>query len=128
MRTLSLVSLLLTSVSLGACSTTMKPPTILYDDTPKPAVLTPDPPNPVEIVELPLPLPLPGQLKPLSADKTAPPEPPDPRTRVEQANGAARVQPSGADYINAIQVYPFSDGALYQIYAAPGTAQAAPGR
>jgi type IV secretion system protein VirB9 len=39
---------------------------------------------------------------------------------VEQANDAARVQPSGADYLNAIQVYPFSDGALYQIYAAPG--------
>ena len=40
--------------------------------------------------------------------------------RVEQANGAARVQPTRAGYINAIQVYPFSDGALYQVYAAPG--------
>jgi hypothetical protein len=40
--------------------------------------------------------------------------------RVEQANGAARVQPSRAGYLNAIQVYPFSDGALYQIYSAPG--------
>ena len=26
----------------------------------------------------------------------------------------------GPGYINAIQVYPFSDGALYQVYAAPG--------
>ena len=40
--------------------------------------------------------------------------------RVDQANGAARVQPTRAGYINAIQVYPFSDGALYQVYAAPG--------
>ena len=120
MRTLSSVSLLLVSMSLGACSTTMKPPAISYDDTPKPAVLVPDPPKPVQIVELPRPLPLPGQLKPLPADETMPPEASDPRTRVEEANDAARVQPSGAGYINAIQVYPFSDGALYQIYAAPG--------
>jgi P-type conjugative transfer protein TrbG len=120
MRTFSSATLLLASVPLAACSSTMKPPAILYDDTPKPAVLAPDPPKPVQIVELPQPLPLLGQLKPLQADKTAPPEAPDPRTRVEQANDAARVQPSGADYLNAIQVYPFSDGALYQIYAAPG--------
>jgi type IV secretion system protein VirB9 len=39
---------------------------------------------------------------------------------VDQANGAARVQPTRAGYINAVQVYPFSDGALYQLYAAPG--------
>ena len=40
--------------------------------------------------------------------------------RVEEANGAARVQPTRAGYINAMQVYPYSDGALYQVYAAPG--------
>ena len=39
---------------------------------------------------------------------------------MDQANGAARVQPTRAGYINAVQVYPFSDGALYQLYAAPG--------
>jgi hypothetical protein len=79
-----------------------------------------DPPKPVQIVELPQPLPLPGQLKPLPDGKIAPPEARDPRTRVEQANDAARVQPSGAGYLNAMQVYPFAEGALYQIYAAPG--------
>jgi type IV secretion system protein TrbG len=41
-------------------------------------------------------------------------------TRVDQANGAARVEPTRAGYINAIQVYLYSDGALYQVYAAPG--------
>ena len=83
-------------------------------------VLEPDPPKPVQVVALPKPLPLPGQLKPLPRANTAPPEPADPRYRVEQANDAARVQPTRAGYINAIQVYPFSDGALYQVYAAPG--------
>ena len=29
------------------------------------------------------------------------------------------MQPTRAGYINAIQVYPFSDGALYQVYARP---------
>jgi P-type conjugative transfer protein TrbG len=119
MRTLPLATLLLASVSLGACST-WKPPEISYDDTPRQAVLEPSPPKPVQIVELPKLLPLPGQLKPRPKGKTAPPEPADPRMRVEQANGAARVQPTRAGYINAVQVYPFSDSALYQVYAAPG--------
>ena len=30
------------------------------------------------------------------------------------------MQPTRSGYLNAIQVYPFSDGALYQLYAAPG--------
>ena len=119
MRILPPAILLLASVSLGACST-WKPPEISYDDTPKQAVLQPDPPKPVQIVELPKPLPLPGQLKPIPGARTAPPEAADPHARVERANGAARVQPTRAGYINAIQVYPYSDGALYQVYAAPG--------
>ena len=121
MRIASLATLLLASVSLGACATAWKPPEISYDDTPKPAVLQPDPPKPVQIVELPKPLPLPGQLKPLPrGDRSAAGSQPI-RTRAStSANGAARVQPTRAGYLNAIQVYPFSDGALYQVYAAPG--------
>jgi P-type conjugative transfer protein TrbG len=119
MRIQSLTAPLLASVSLAACSTAWKPPEIKYDDTPRQAVLQPDPPKPIQIVELPKPLPLPGQLKPLPGPK-APFDPADPHMRVEEANGAARVQPTRAGYINAMQVYPFSDGALYQVYAAPG--------
>ena len=70
-------------------------------------------------MELPKPLPLPGQLKPLPSGK-APPEPADPTVRVNQANAAARVQPVRDGFINAVQVYPFSGGALYQVYTAPG--------
>lgn len=110
---------LLASVSLAACSTAWKPPEIKYDDTPRQAVLQADPPKPVRIVEVAKPLPLPGQLKPLPGPK-APTDPADPQARVEEANGAARVQPTRAGYINAMQVYPYSDGALYQVYAAPG--------
>lgn len=39
---------------------------------------------------------------------------------VGQANAAARVQPDHAAWLNSIQQYAWSDGALYQVYAAPG--------
>ena len=70
MRSLSLATFLL-STSLAACST-WKPPEISYDDTPKQAVLQPDPAKPVQIVELPKPLPLPGQLKRLPGSTKSP--------------------------------------------------------
>ena len=33
---------------------------------------------------------------------------------------AARVQPERTGVINAIQVFPYTEGALYQVYAKPG--------
>lgn len=47
-------------------------------------------------------------------------EPVDPRQRIGRANEAARVQPDRAGYQNAIQQYAWADGALFQIYTAPG--------
>ena len=112
----SLGFMLLVSTALTGCAT-FKPPQIGYDDE-QPAVLQADPPKPVQVVELPKPLPLPGQLKPLPPQRSRP-EPKDPRQRVDLANAAARVQPTRLGYINAVQVYPFTEGALYQVYAAP---------
>jgi P-type conjugative transfer protein TrbG len=107
------------AAALAGCST-FKPPQISYDEPPsEPAVLETEPPKPVQVVEVPKLLPLPGQLKPLPSQKSAP-EPRDPKQRVDLANKAARVQPSRRGYINAVQVYPFADGALYQVYASPG--------
>lgn len=111
--------LLLCMSSLAGCATAHKPPEISYDNA-APARLTVDPPAPVQIVELPKPLPLPGQLKPVETGKTAPPQPADPAARINQANAAARVQPVRDGFINAMQVYPFTDGALYQVYCAVG--------
>ena len=121
MRLVMLGSAALASSALTACAHKYTPPAIAYDAPAAAAVLTPEPPRPVQIVTVPQPLPLPGQLKPLPSATPAPqPEPADPRARVEAANGAARVQPSRSGYVNAVQVYPFADGALYQLYAAPG--------
>ena len=95
-----------------------KPPEISYDDA-APAVQTVDPPAPVTVVELPKPLPLPGQMKPVEASRRMP-EPTDPAARVNQANAAARIQPVRDGFINSMQVYPFTQGALYQVYTAVG--------
>ena len=118
-RTASLTILLLCATALTGCATAMKPPEITYDEA-APAVLAADPPAPVKVVELPKVLPLPGQLKPVGPGGKSAPEPADPTARVNQANAAARMQPVRNGFINAIQIYPFVDGALYQVYAAPG--------
>lgn len=44
----------------------------------------------------------------------------DPIERVAATNATARVQPVRASAASAVQTYPFVEGALYQIYAAPG--------
>lgn len=46
--------------------------------------------------------------------------PGDPRTQVGRANDAARIQPERATFLNAIQQYAWAEGALFQIYTAPG--------
>jgi type IV secretory pathway VirB9-like protein len=107
--------------ALTACANAPKPPTISYDDAPPVAAAKlPDPPEPIEVVTLPALLPLPGQLKPLPATSSEHAEPADPTARVAAANAAARIQPGRGGFLNAIQQYPYSDGALYQVYAAPG--------
>ena len=45
---------------------------------------------------------------------------PPPASRIAAANAAARVQPSGENYLNATQVYAYEAGALFQVYGAPG--------
>ncbi len=42
-----------------------------------------------------------------------------PAARVAAANKAALREPSSAGYLGAIQVYPYSEGTLYRLYAAP---------
>ncbi len=108
---------LVSTMALVGCAHAVPPPT---PPVAVQAVRLPDPPPRIVVVAEPVPLPLPGQLKPLPASISVAPEGLDPQTRVEKANAAARVQPSRAAYLNAIQVFPFSEGALYQVYAAPG--------
>jgi type IV secretion system protein VirB9 len=72
----------------------------------------------VEYVEVPKPLPLPGQLKPVPKLVAKHKDKGSPQQRIAGANAAARIEPARNGYINAIQVYPYTKGALYQLYAA----------
>ncbi|MGE8257951.1 MAG: P-type conjugative transfer protein TrbG [Stenotrophomonas sp.] len=108
--------------ALSGCATQGKPPPTISLDEPVQAQPLPEPPMPVEVVEVPTVLPMPAQLKPLpEAGEVAPaPEPADETVRVSKANAEARIAPTREGYVNAIQVWPYTDGALYQVYAAPG--------
>jgi type IV secretion system protein VirB9 len=114
--------LLVSASALAGCATTSAKPPVIADDDPPPTVVATrvaEPPHAVEIVTIPELLPLPGQLK-LVAESPRPTEPADPRRRVGDANAAARIQPVRDGFLNAIQQYPWTDGALYQVYTAPG--------
>ncbi|MBL8598915.1 MAG: P-type conjugative transfer protein TrbG [Devosia sp.] len=103
--------LLLSTVTLAACATT-RPPQISYDaNVPQlPAVAV----NSVD--GAPRPILVPPTWTPAKGGDPAT----TPTGRVENANIAARVEPRKDGYFNAIQIYPWSEGALYQVYAAPG--------
>ncbi len=55
-------------------------------------------------------LAVPAGAKPATAQPTA---------RVAAANKAALREPSSAGFVRAVQVYPYTEGALYRLYAAP---------
>ena len=109
-------------LALSGCATQGKPPPTITLDEPVAAQALPEPPKPIEVVAMPQPLALPAQLKPLpdAEDPKLVPEPVDEKVRVSRANQDARMAPTREGYVNAIQVWPFTDGALYQVYASPG--------
>ncbi|MFT3719287.1 P-type conjugative transfer protein TrbG [Pseudorhodoferax sp.] len=117
-----LASLLSSAILFSGCASKGTPPPVIALDEPVQAQPLPEPPTPVEVVKVPEPLALPAQLKPLEGaeDAKAAPEPADETVRVSRANAEARIAPTREGYVNAIQVWPFTDGALYQVYAAVG--------
>lgn len=104
--------LVLSAVTLGACATAPKPPQISFDGN--------VPPLPAVAVGTgdgtPRPILVPPSWSPAKGGDPAS----TPTGRVENANIAARVEPRKDGYYNAIQIYPWSEGALFQVYAAPG--------
>jgi len=111
-----------TLATVTGCATHGQPPPDITLDETVAAHALPELPKPIEVVEVFKLLPLPEQLKPLGSTPEDKPvaESPDEKTRVARANAEARVAPSREGYINAIQVWPYADGALYQVYTSPG--------
>jgi P-type conjugative transfer protein TrbG len=116
---ISMLALTVSILALTACAENDKPPPITYDNSEfKAAAVEPEAPKPVQIVEVPSTTPLPGQLLPPPTSRGSR-EAASPPARVEAANKAAIQEPTGHGYVNAVQVYPFTEGALYRLYAAP---------
>jgi len=83
--------------------------------------------RPVEIVETAVALPLPGQMMPVGEAgerrriiRTSVTTDTDPAVTIAQGRQSALIEPSVDGYVNAIQVYPYTEGALYRLYASPG--------
>ena len=111
-RGAAVATVLLAATMLAGCATMKKPPEIRYDADvpPLPAIaaaVTEQPPRPLHV---------PPAWTPSRGGTSAG----TPTGRVENANAAARVEPRRDGYYNAIQIYPWSEGALYQVYAAVG--------
>jgi type IV secretion system protein VirB9 len=96
---------LLASASIAAAQTPPVPPSL---PAAPPAAAT------APVVTQPIPPVIPRS-KPR---RRVPPSPAE--LRVRAANRAATLEPVAAGYINAVQVYPFSDGAIYHVLTAPG--------
>ncbi|MDH7976123.1 P-type conjugative transfer protein TrbG [Sphingomonas sp. AR_OL41] len=107
------------SIALAACAHAGAQAPVPGREAGEAAVRQVAPAGPVAIVAVPTPLPLPGQLKALAASR-ARRDSRDPKGRIGAANAAARVQPVRDGFLNAIQNYPWAEGALYQLYASPG--------
>ena len=106
--------LLVCMCALSGCAT-FKPPQISYDDDVPPL---PSPPSLAE--DRHRSLHVPPSWTPTKGGKKGMTEAKEPLARIETANDAARVEPRKEGYFNAVQIFPFSPGALYQIYASPG--------
>lgn len=115
----TLILVTASALALSACAHRTSPPAIILDEPAVPVGAV-EPATPVEIVQVPTPLPLPGQLKPPPGSGASSREPSDPQARVALANRAARMQPSRHGFVNATQIWPYTPGALYQVYASPG--------
>ncbi len=105
------VALLLSATMLAGCATN-RTPQFSYDAD--------VPPLPVVQAAVTDDTPRPLHTPPAWTVARGGPAANTPTGRVENANAASRVEPRREGYYNAIQIYPWSEGALYQVYAAVG--------
>lgn len=110
--------IILSAVALAACSQGSAQVLPINAGVMTPARLIEEP-SAAPVRPTPVALSLPAQVKPLAAEdeKRASGSPLE---RIAKANKDARIQPAREGFINAVQVYPWTEGALYQVYTAPG--------
>lgn len=105
---------------LAACATPLPPEPVIDTGSFIAAIPLEEPkPERVEIIETAIALPLPGQLKPVepAAGKKSPKTP---TATIKDGRAGAVIEPSSDGFVNAVQIYPYTEGALYRLYASPG--------
>lgn len=104
----------ISAMTVSACAAATPPP--VSEAAFKPATQQHDPAPAVAAPQIPA-----GTVvgPKMSAATHAPRPLGSPIARVAAANRKALEEPTAAGYIDAVQVYPFSDNALYRLYAAP---------
>ncbi|OAN70170.1 P-type conjugative transfer protein TrbG [Jannaschia sp. EhC01] len=105
--------LLLATSVLTACAN--EPPSDFAYDDQVPSLAPPPPPLMTENSLRPVHIP-----PSWTPSHGGNPDAATPEARIAAANAAARIEPRPEGYYNALQVFPWSEGALYQVYAAPG--------
>jgi len=122
----SIIFLMLAGTTLSGCATMEAQQSKAVSASAVPAAApaltsAPIPRRPIVVASTPVPNPpeRPAR-KPAAGPVRRAPEAGDPAARVARANAAARVQPTGSAYANAAQIYPYAEGALFQVYTAPG--------
>jgi type IV secretion system protein TrbG len=102
-KSATIATTIIAALSLAGCATRPAGLEAPYDDLGfEQAIPEPEARKPVEVVEMPKLLPLPGQLKPIPGRKRFEDRLP-PQEAIAKANQAARMEPTRAGYINAIQ-------------------------
>lgn len=116
MKPLVILFATVSALAVSACASETPPPSITYDPASfKPAVQQRDPVPKPAVPQIAAGTVM-GPVLPATPVKA---ELLPPTARVEAANRSALHEPTANGYVNAVQIYPFSENALYRLYAAP---------
>jgi type IV secretion system protein VirB9 len=116
MKPLTLLFATASVLAVSACASETPPPAITYDAASfKPATQQHDPAAKPAVPQIAAGTVMGPILPAIPIKMAALP----PTARVEAANHAALHEPTTSGYLNAVQIYPFSENALYRLYAAP---------
>lgn len=111
--------LFLPGTALGACAGhAERPQHAIAAPTMIAATFAQETPERAQVAELPGSLSPARQLIDISASRRTS-DGADPTTRVDVANRSALREPTRQGFMNAVQVYPWVEGAVYRLYAAP---------
>ncbi|PHR19475.1 MAG: P-type conjugative transfer protein TrbG [Sphingopyxis sp.] len=109
---------LIAAVLLSACSGRNHPAQTVSAIPMQAAELVSEARTPIPLTKLAVPMSLPSQFTRIAEEKPGMKKP-APAARVNAANRSALQEPETHGFIKAVQIYPFVEGTVYKLYAAP---------